>query len=442
MTTTTPTTPRPTTTTPTTTRSGPRSTEPAPTTKADVVIVGGGIGGTALACGLAGSGLEVVLLEKVAQYHDIVRGEWLSPWGMQEARRLGVEDALAAGGAWEIREWVQWDETTDPDEAGSVDLTGLLPEIGGPQTFPHHQVCEQMALQAADAGIEVILGASRVEIGRGDRRQVHYTGADGARHTIDAGFVVGATGRSNIVGRQLGLKMDLTVHHRGAGLLVDGLDEWPSDTQAMGTEGDVMFMVFPQGYGTARLYLNYDPAHTRRYCGPDAVTEFLESFRLRCLADRGDYIADHASPVGELTVWPSMSGVPLGDFVWDGVALIGDEAGSCDTVLGTGLSSALRDARHVRDVLLGPDWSVDAFSEYVRERGARMDRLHHGAHIYHELFVEFGEYAVARRRRARRLMSENDAYQVTGLLNMIAPELVPDFGFSEFFTERLLLETR
>ena len=33
-----------------------------------------------------------------------------------------------------------------------------------------------------------------------------------------------------------------------------------------------MFMVFPQGYGTARLYLNYDPAHTRRYCGPDAVT--------------------------------------------------------------------------------------------------------------------------------------------------------------------------
>lgn len=422
--------------------------EPGSVTEADVVIVGGGIGGAALACALAGSGLRVLLLEKETEYHDIIRGEWLSPWGMQEAIELGVEDAFAAGGAWEIREWVQWDETVDPDEAKSVDLTGLLPEIGGPLSFPHHAVCEQMAVQAAESGTDVVLGAGHIALGevRDDAcspgRTVGYTDADGARHEVRARMVVGATGRSNTVGRAVGLDMEMTVHHRGAGLLVDGLDDWPSDTQAMGTEGDVMFMVFPQGHGVARLYLNYDPSHTRRFRGDDAVRDFLESFRLESLADRGDLIADNATPMGELTAWPSMSGVPLGDYVHDRVVLIGDEAGSCDTVLGTGLSSALRDARHVRDVLLGDDWSPGAFADYVAERDARMARLHHGARIYHELYVEFGEGPQARRRRARWLMDQNEAYQVTGLLNMIAPELVPDFGFSEFFTERLLLETR
>ncbi|MFD2349947.1 hypothetical protein ACFSTC_12165 [Nonomuraea ferruginea] len=62
-----------------------------------------------------------------------------------------------------------------------------------------------------------------------------------------------------------------SMHHWGGGMMVEGMDGWPPDVQAMGTEGDVMFMVFPQGYGRARLYLNFPTVNKHRYRGGPAA---------------------------------------------------------------------------------------------------------------------------------------------------------------------------
>ncbi|WP_016700942.1 NAD(P)/FAD-dependent oxidoreductase, partial [Actinoalloteichus spitiensis] len=392
------------------------------------------------ACRLAAAGLSVVMLEKQPEYRDLVRGEWLAPWGIQEAHRLGVADAFVFGGAWEIREWVQWDEVVDVDEARAVDMTRFLPGIGGPQCFPHHTVCELMAEQAAEAGARVVMGAGQVEVTPGPAPVVRYRTGD-TDHEIRPRIVLGATGRVCTVGRQVGVSMANSVHHWGAGMMVDGLDDWPADVQAMGTEGDVMFMVFPQGYGRARLYLNFATGQQRRYRGPEGQRRFLDAFALDCLPDRGEAVT-RAVPAGPLVAWPSVAILPQNPTLAEGVVLIGDEAGNCDTVLGTGLSCSLRDARIVCDTLLeGDDWSAAAFEPYLAEREFRMKRLHFGATLMAKLQAEFGEHAVERRRRARQLMAENDALQVTGLLNMVPPEDVPEFGFSEFFAERLLRET-
>ena len=67
--------------------------------RADVVIVGGGIAGSALATALARDGSSVTVLEASEEYEDRVRGETMVPWGVAEARALGVEQALLDAGA-------------------------------------------------------------------------------------------------------------------------------------------------------------------------------------------------------------------------------------------------------------------------------------------------------------------------------------------------------
>ncbi|APU13224.1 MULTISPECIES: NAD(P)/FAD-dependent oxidoreductase [Actinoalloteichus] len=406
----------------------------------DVVVIGGGIAGSASASNLAAHGLSVLMLEKQKTYTDLVRGEWLAPWGIRETQLLGVDDAFAAGGAWEIREWVQWDEVVHPDDAMAVDMTRFLPEVGGPQSFPHWGVCEAVTEQAVRLGAQVVMGASKIEVTAGREPSVRYRTSEG-EHEVRARMVLGASGRACAVGRQIGVSTTTEVHHWGAGMLVEGLDDWPVDVQAMGTEGDVMFMVFPQGYGRARLYLNFATGDQEKYRGADRVERFLAAYDLAALPDGGKAV-QAAKQAGPLVVWPSVVSITDQKPLAEGVVLIGDEAGTSDTILGTGLSTSLRDARMVCEVLTGgDDWSQEAFEPFISERNARMERLHYGAKIMTKLQVEFGPHAVERRRRARRLMTENDAFQVTGLLNMVGPENVPEFGFSEFFAERLLRET-
>ncbi|MFC5286842.1 FAD-dependent oxidoreductase [Actinokineospora guangxiensis] len=412
----------------------------------DVVVVGGGIAGASAASYLAMNGLSVVMLEKQEAYTDIVRGEWIAPWGMREAQLLGVEDAFGLGGAWEIREWTQWDETTDdPHTAETVDMTRFVPGVGGPLSFPHHTVCELMAVQAVDYGATVVMGVQKVHVTKaekpGDLPAVRFTTADGADHELRPRMVIGATGRGCTIGRQIGVSMATSVHHWGGGLRVEGLHDWPMDVQAMGTEGEKMFMVFPQGDGAARLYINFPTYNKHRYKGAGGVERFIADFELDCLPDRGKSVYAAATPIGPLKVWPSVAMFPEQPIVTDGVLLVGDEAGNADTVLGTGLSCSLRDTRTVCEILVeSQDWSPKAFEPYLAERKFRMERLHFGASIIAKLHCEFGPEAADRRRRVRELMADNFAAQVTGLLNMVPPEEVPDFGFSEFFAERLFRE--
>jgi 2-polyprenyl-6-methoxyphenol hydroxylase-like FAD-dependent oxidoreductase len=67
----------------------------------DVVIVGGGIAGSALALVLAKGGLGVTVLERQREYRDRVRGEFLANWGVAEADATGNR-RRAAGGRWGV----------------------------------------------------------------------------------------------------------------------------------------------------------------------------------------------------------------------------------------------------------------------------------------------------------------------------------------------------
>jgi flavin-dependent dehydrogenase len=52
----------------------------------DLVIVGGGIGGSSMGLVMSRAGYSCVVLERTTEFPDRTRGEWLAPWGVLEAR--------------------------------------------------------------------------------------------------------------------------------------------------------------------------------------------------------------------------------------------------------------------------------------------------------------------------------------------------------------------
>ena len=64
----------------------------------DLVVVGGGIAGGALAIVMARAGYSVLLLEETDAFQDKVRGEWIAPWGVAKVQHLvRVVDELSLG---------------------------------------------------------------------------------------------------------------------------------------------------------------------------------------------------------------------------------------------------------------------------------------------------------------------------------------------------------
>ena len=113
----------------------------------DVVIVGAGIGGSALAKALADDGLDVLVLEQSEVYEDRVRGESMVPWGVAEARTLGVEQVFLDAGAHVAPTWVNYHL---PDRRDEVPAGMIIPEIAGSMNLRHPDACAALETAARE----------------------------------------------------------------------------------------------------------------------------------------------------------------------------------------------------------------------------------------------------------------------------------------------------
>ena len=166
------------------------------TESVDVVVVGGGIAGSALATALARGGLDVVLLERQTAYRDKVRGEVFLPWGAAEVMRLGLEaELLAAGGGYTTRV-ARYEEWLDPAEAEAhaISLDQLLPGVPGALNVGHPDACEALTQAAQAAGAKVVRGVGEVRVAGGSPAILDYELGD-IDHEVQCQMIVGADGR-------------------------------------------------------------------------------------------------------------------------------------------------------------------------------------------------------------------------------------------------------
>ena len=391
--------------------------------RVDVVVVGGGIGGSALAYALATEGLGVAVLEATEQYEDRVRGESLQVWGVAEAQELGVESVLLDAGAHITPTWKNY--VAGSDEAREIPMAFLRPGVGGTMNLRHPDACQALTDAAEAAGALVWRGVRDVKLSGGRPVSVGYS-IGGQRTELTAGLVVGADGRASAVRRQTGIaleKQDAISYI--AGLLVDGLDGVPDDHDVMAAQDEQFFTMFHQGGGRARAYLIVGEGAKHRFAGAEGTASFLDSTRDTPYPWAGAVAA--AVPAGPCATFP-------GDDTWtdrpfaEGVVLIGDAAGHNDPIIGQGLAIALRDARSVRDAVVDEGVAAVDFRSYAAERLDRMERLRLIADVLAVVHVEHG----ASNRDARRAwFGERIAAMDAELFPLVfgafaGPETVPD----------------
>ena len=332
----------------------------------DVVIVGAGIAGGALATRLARDGFGVLVLERTLVHVDRIRGENILPWGVQEAAQLGIlDELLAADGHYNTKGFRYG--TGIPIEiarANLLDLSAVIAGVRGAMSFGHPRLCDVLDQAAQDAGATLLRGVGSVSVEPGVPPTIAFE-CEGERRTICPRLVVGADGRGSTVARQMGVKVHTEpVHHLIAGLLVDGVYGWPDDELAADTEERTHNLIFPQGRGRVRLYLCYPLEERGRFAGPHAAVDFLEAFRMASVP--------HADEFADAQIAGPCQGYPNADTWADeptapGVVLIGDAAGHNDPTIGQGLSITMRDARLIAEALSDTtNWGDGAVSWPMR----------------------------------------------------------------------------
>jgi 2-polyprenyl-6-methoxyphenol hydroxylase-like FAD-dependent oxidoreductase len=368
----------------------------------DIIIAGGGLGGSTLAEALAKDGVRVLVVEREEKFKDRVRGEGLLPWGVAEARTLGINDLLGKGVGCEVQWWTRYSGSKLIDRR---DLIATTPAQSGCLDFYHPEMQSALLNVAEASGADVQRGTAIVSITPGNPPAVCIR-RDHREEQLYARLVVGADGRNSTMRAWGGFRV-----HRDpdrivvAGVLYKGM-QIPQDAVQvvqMPAIGQTV-LIFPIGRQRFRTYLAYRRQETTRLL---SGRQHLGEFQAACVATGASQAwFDGTEVAGPLAAFD-------GADTWvdhpyrDSIVLIGDAAAASDPTWGHGLSMTLRDVRVLRDQLLATtDWQAAA-NAYAIEHDRYYASLHRLEDWLTVLRYDIGPEADARRARVLPRLAED-----------------------------------
>jgi 2-polyprenyl-6-methoxyphenol hydroxylase-like FAD-dependent oxidoreductase len=368
----------------------------------DIITVGGGIGGASLAKAMAAYGAKVLVLEREKQFKDRIRGEFMAPWGVAEARELGVDELLRSTCGHDLP---YVDLYAGPLQVERRDLRITTPQ-GLPVLCVYHPAMQEVLLQAAaDAGAEVHRGAVVRNV-TCDGVPTVMVEQDGRVEEVQARLVVGVDGRGSLVRKGTGFPVQHDPEHLLiSGVLFENMPLPPEDANhlvfnlTLGQEA----LLFPQGQGRVRAYFVCRTDGPARLQGAADVPRFIEEC-VRAGAPAEWYAGVRA--IGPLATF-DCAATWVDHPYQAGVVLIGDAAGATDPTWGQGLSITLRDVRVLRDHLCRTDDWEAAGHAYAEERDRHFGVIHTVDNWLSELFHGAGPIAEARQAKALPLIAQD-----------------------------------
>jgi halogenation protein CepH len=364
------------------------------TEEADVVVVGGGPGGSTLATLIAMRGHSVVLLEK-EKFPRYQIGESLLPSTVHGVCRLtGVADELAKAGFTKKRGGtLRWGANPEP----WTFAFSVSPKMTG-ETSHAYQVerskFDQILLDhARHMGVDVREEHPVTDVIEEDGRVcgVSYTGADGREGTIRARYVADASGNKSRIYQRAGTTRQYSEFFRSLALF--GYFEGGKRLNEPNS-GNILCAAFDSGWF---WYIPLSPTLTSvgavvRHDLASKIQGDPETALTALIAECpmiSDYLKDArrvtTGPYGELRVRKDYS-YANSKFWRPGMALVGDAACFVDPIFSSGVHlatyGALLAARSINSVLAGTVDEDTAFGEfeerYRREYG-----------VFYEFLVSF-----------------------------------------------------
>jgi 2-polyprenyl-6-methoxyphenol hydroxylase-like FAD-dependent oxidoreductase len=367
----------------------------------DIITIGGGLAGAALAKVLAERSLRVLVLERETTFRDRVRGEQIHCWGVAEARRLGLYDLLLETCGNEVRYWST--QFVGFSDIMRRDLVETSPHRAGSLNFYHPEMQAVVLAAAEKAGATVERGARVIELLPDADPGVRVRQEANGEHVYRASLLVGADGRNSMCRRWCGFHTErdpagMTI----AGLRVDGLAA-PEDTLSafIHPHLGMITLIVPLGKGRFRLYVGRhkraDVPAERPWSGKEAIADFV-SASIAAGAPATWYASGFraAGPLASYDAADSWVTHPHSA----GMVLIGDAAASSDPDFGCGLSLTLRDVRVLADHLLATgDWSAAA-NAYAKEHDGHYGTIHRMTSWARRMFYDPSREAIELREHA------------------------------------------
>lgn len=334
----------------------------------DVVIVGGGMVGGALALGLAQRGFTVTVIEKNApptfdatSVPD-VRISAISASSVGLLKSLGVWDSVRAMRAHAYRQLETWEWESAHVAFNAAELE--LPELG---YMVENNVLQLALWQALEAHAQVSfhVGASLKEM-RHEETHASLTLTDDNQY--DARLVIGADGANSQVRQLAGIGVQAWQYQQSCMLI---------SVQCVDDPGDSTWQQFTPTGPRAFLPLFDHWASLVWYDTPARIRQ-LQGMNMAQLQQE---IARHfPSRLGEVT--PLSAGAfPLTrrhalQYVKPGLALVGDAAHTIHPLAGQGVNLGYRDVDALLDILSrarehGEEWaSLPVLKRYQARRRA------------------------------------------------------------------------
>jgi len=385
----------------------------------DVIVVGGGIGGSTLAGVLARAGLEVLVAEKAPRFRDVVRGEGTLPWGVAEARRLGVASLFEQAGGTDLVGLRLYDEPTVSKTHHWVSESG---ERLHEACFSHPRL-QETAFTWAGAQGATACRPMKVTGYVNDGTPTVTVDRDGGVESFRARLIVGADGKRSTVRRWTGGDgAEDPEHHRFGGVAVSGVRTEDLDTDNVAGPPGTGVNWFAQSAGTHRLYLMMTHERLREH-DIDRSFDALVAFAAGYMPEGS---LDDVHQEGPIGFFPN-SDTWATRIAGSDVVLIGDAAGSPDPTQGHGTALVFRDVRELSDLLIErQDWPA-AIDEFAERRTRYFDVIHEYDRWQNILGMETGEQA-DRLRGTNKLAEEADpTLGGFGVLDALGPDgLVAD----------------